>query len=276
MTIDREWADAIQAYLLAQRAAGKFDTTIRSERERLTHMARRIGVGPWAVTGELLVEWAGGQDWAQETRRGRYNVYRSFWKWAKRTGRCKRNPAKALAKVQAGEPNPQPVPPLVYRKALRKATERERIWLELAHDHGLRRGEIAVLHSDDVFQDLVGYSLLVHGKGGKKRVIPLTPSMTLTLLALPEGWAFPGSIDGHISPRWIGKRITTLLDGPWTIHKLRHSAATAFWTEGDLATAQKLLGHRSPATTMRYVKVPDEMLRTTVNRAREARLPVPA
>ena len=262
--ITPEWHDAIDAYLVSQRAAGAKPSTTNSRRQHLQHLARRVGGDPWALTAESLVEYAGSQVWAQETRRGRGNTFRSFWLWGKATKRCRKNISKVLPKTRAGEPDPRPVPDRVYRKALMRATTRERLWMELAHDHGLRRCEVALVHSDDITEDLVGHSLLVHGKGSKKRVVPLTPSMARSLLELEEGWAFPGDDEGHLSPRWIGKNVAELLGGGWTMHKLRHTAGTAFYLHGDLAIAQKLLGHASPATTLVYVKLPDDRLRATV------------
>lgn len=264
MTISLEWRTAIDDYLLAQRAAGKQTTTIGSRRQHLQHLARRTTLDPWSMTGEDLVSWCGEQQWAPETRRGRGNTFRSFWSWAKRTKRCRHNAGKALAKLKGGQPDPRPVPDRVYRKALMKADVDETIWMELAHDHGLRRCEIALVHSDDLIEDLVGHSLLVHGKGAKKRIVPLTPGMARKLRDRSKGHAFPGDVDGHLSPRWIGKRIAYLLDGDWTLHKLRHAAGTNFYLHGDIVIAQKLLGHASPATTLVYVKVPDERLRDTV------------
>lgn len=104
----------------------------------------------------------------------------------------------------------------------------------------------------------------MHGKGSKDRTVPLTPTVARRLMELPDGWAFPGDLDGHLSPRWIGHIVTDLLGGDWTMHKLRHSAGTNFYLHGDLAIAQRLLGHASPATTMIYVKLPDDRLRATV------------
>lgn len=264
MTISPAWRCAIDDYLTSQRAGGAKTTTINSRRQHLQHLARRIETGPWEMTADQLVTWTGCQTWAQETRRGRGNTFRSFWHWGKHSKRCRRNIAKHLPKVKPGEAAPRPVPDRVYRKAFMKASSRERIWLELARDHGLRRCEVALVHSDDLVEDLVGWSLRVHGKGSKTRVVPLTPSMAHQLADLPNGWAFPGDDHGHLSPRWIGKRVAQLLDGDWTMHKLRHTAGTGFYMHGDLAIAQKLLGHASPATTLVYVKLPDSRLRETV------------
>lgn len=263
VSISPEWRTAIDDYVTAQRAIGAKRTTVDSRRQHLEHLARRVQASPWTMTGEQLVGYLGVQSWAAETRRGRGNTFRSFWAWAKVTKRGK-NIAKTLPKFKPGEADPRPVPDRVYRKALMRANQRERLWLELAHDLGLRRCEVAVIHRDDVVEDLVGYSLVVHGKGAKRRVVPLTDALAQKLRDLPAGYAFPGEDDGHLSPRWIGKRVAQLLDGDWTMHKLRHSAGTRFYLHGDLPIAQKLLGHASPATTLIYVKLPDERLRATV------------
>jgi integrase len=54
----------------------------------------------------------------------------------------------------------------------------------------------------------------------------------------------------------------------WTIHKLRHRAATRFYdVERDIAATQDFLGHASPATTRAYVAVPTDRIRATVKAA---------
>lgn len=57
--------------------------------------------------------------------------------------------------------------------ALRKATDGERLMLRLGAECGLRRFEIAKVHSRDVMRDLVGWSLVVVGKGDKQRIVPI-------------------------------------------------------------------------------------------------------
>ncbi|MFT3873414.1 MAG: tyrosine-type recombinase/integrase [Nocardioides sp.] len=132
---------------------------------------------------------------------------------------------------------------------------RERRILRMAVELGMRRAEIAVGHSDDLVQDLTGWSIVAHGKGGKDRVLPLPESLAADLCALPAGWMFPGQVDGHLSPRWVGKLATRLLPGEWTLHSLRHRFADRAWeaSDHDVFAVQDLLGHASPVTTRRYV-----------------------
>jgi integrase/recombinase XerC len=95
---------------------------------------------------------------------------------------------------------------------------------------------------------LLGYGLLVHGKGGKKRMVGLPVDGTLGLelarMARQDpGYLFPGKIDGHLSASWVGRIVSRWLDGPWTMHTLRHFFATTTF-----AKSKNLLAvHRHPA-----------------------------
>jgi len=266
MTIPAPWATAIHEYLAAQRDAGRPETTIAARRQHLEHLARRVHTDPWRLTGPELRDYTRAQPWMPETRRGRRTTFLSFWRWAVAEGHTLENPATILPPVAASSPNPRPAPDDVYRLALARATDLERIMLRLAADCGLRRAEVARVHSRDLMQDLIGWSLTVHGKGGRVRVVPLTDRLARDLLALGPGYAFPGADNGHLSPRWIGRRISRLLGPDWTMHKLRHRAATRVYqaSAGDTFIVQELLGHASPATTRRYVRVPSTAIRAAV------------
>ncbi|WP_295012476.1 tyrosine recombinase XerC [uncultured Microbacterium sp.] len=266
------WAEAISAYGVWMIAKDRSRATVRARKEQLEHMARRIGVGPWEVTITTLLAYVAAQSWMTETRRGRYAGYREFWKWARKVGLTDANPAKHLPKVKPSEPNPDPVPPGAYAEALRHADDRTALMLRLAHDAGMRRAEIAQVHSDDIREDLLGWSLLVHGKGGKQRMMPLTPRLALDLRTRAasaetvDGWLFAGRIDGHLSPRRVGELLEEALPGGWTGHKLRHSFGSNVHeaTDGDTLTTQNLLGHANPNTTTRYVRPHDHRLRAAV------------
>lgn len=266
VNIPTAWGAAIAGFLGSQRAAGLPETTIYTRRQHLEHLARRIGTDdPWTTTGRQLVEWAGTQTWARETRRGRRTTFRAFWLYGVDGGFTTTNAALSLPRVKPAPPMPHPTPDTVFQTAMRRADERERLMLRLAADCGMRRGEIAVAHTDDVYEDMLGWTLIVHGKGGKRRAVPLTSGFAAVLRSQPYGYLFPGDEDGHLSPRWVGKLITRLLDGDWTIHSLRHRfAARAHRVNRDLAVVQDLLGHASPATTRIYVATDDSDRRRTI------------
>lgn len=262
-----DWVSIVDRYLANLRAGGYPSTTVETRRQHLHFMARRIGVGPLRVTPELLVEWCAAQEWAPESRRGRSNTFKSFWRWAEQVGHMP-DASVQLPRVRASAGIPRPAPDRVYMRAIMRSDVRTRLILRLAAECGLRRAEIALIHSDDLVDDLVGHSLLVHGKGGKERIVPLTPGIARELLDLDYGWVFPGAIDGHLSPRRVGELATDALDGAWTLHTLRHRFATrTYQIDYDVFAVQELLGHASAETTRRYVQRDRSRLRDLVVRA---------
>lgn len=265
--VPAEWAMIIDRYLASLRAGGHPDTTVDTRRQHLHFLARRIGVPPSAVSPDLLVDWCAQQTWAQESRRGRQNTFKGFWRWAARA-QLLEDVTVDLPRVRAAAGIPRPAPDRVYMKAIMRSDVRTRLILRLAAECGLRRGEIAQIHSDDMIDDFVGWSLLVKGKGGRQRVVPLTPGIAAELLALDEGYVFPGQIDGHLSPRRVGELATAALDGEWTLHTLRHRFATrTYQIDYDVFSVQQLLGHASAETTRRYVQTDRSRLRALVERA---------
>lgn len=249
------WRVAIKAWEEAARAGGAPATTLRTRREHLNLLARSIGVGPWSVTEDQLRAWFTGRDWAPNTYRSRRTTFRAFYSWAVQVGHLPASPAHSVPPGDVPTPLPRPVPDRHYTAALRAAKPRERLMLRLAAEYGLRRAEVAVVDPHrDTFEDLMGWSLIVHGKGGKERHVPLLPDMARELRALGPGYAFPGEDDGHLSPRWVGTLIGRLLPEGYTMHKLRHRAGTLWHDEiGDIAVVQDLLGHADPKTTRMYV-----------------------
>lgn len=250
---------------MSLRAGGRAETTIRTRRDHVERAGRALGGSPWDVTGEDLVAYVGSQVWARETRRSVRASLRGFYGWAAAGGFVAVDPALALPKVRPGEPRPRPAPEAAYRGALAGADPRCRLILRLAAETGLRRGEIARVAVEDLVEDLLGWSLVVHGKGGKVRVVPLPVHLALELRAAGSGFVFPGRDGGHLSPRWVGKLVSRVMPAGWTVHTLRHRFATrAYQVDRDLLAVQTLLGHSSPETTRRYVATDQDRLRRTV------------
>lgn len=278
--IPSEWSDIIRGYLVAQSAAGRPRTTVATRRGHLARMARELHAPPAAVTADMLVDWFGSDTnthWATETRRGYRNTIRGFFQWAYRDGRLTADLSEALEKVKASKPSPRPAPDTVWTSALLAADRRVTVMLRLAAEGGLRRGEVARVHTTDLTYSVQGAQLLVHGKGDKLRIIPINDGLA-ALIDLgaaghtpgtsPNGWLFPGADDGHLSPRWVGKLCTKVMPGIWTMHKLRHRfAAKVYRGSRNLRALQVLLGHESVATTEIYTPVDDDEIRAAMQTA---------
>lgn len=264
--LTKEWQEAIEGFLAHERAAGRRTNTNNARREHLNHLARRVTVGPWRVTGDILIDYLSAQDWAVETRRGRRTSLHKFYAWGIYRGFVELNPADNAPKVRMEKGKARPAPDQVYREALMAATPRERLMLRLAAETGLRRAEVAQVHTRDVMEDLVGRSLIVHGKGGRTRIVPLPDSLGRHLAFADPGYIFPGDDNGHLSPRYVGKLIRDVLPGEWTMHTLRHRFATRLYAHTrDILLVQEAMGHASPSTTRIYVPYSHERGRAAIN-----------
>lgn len=253
-------------------ASGSPLTTINTRATHLARIARALDpITPADVTTDDLLDYLAVQDWKAETRRGVRQTLRTFYRWAGETGRIDNDPAAPLPRVKSSPPLPRPVTEDAYRFALALADDREQLALRLAAEMGLRRAEVAGIHSRDIVDTETGRALVVHGKGDKRRILPLPDGIGRDLATRPPGYVFTNGNGGHLSPRWVGTLVRRLLPQGTTMHQLRHRFATlAYQTTRDLITVQQVLGHASPATTQRYVAVSDDQARDLMNRVSHA------
>lgn len=273
-----EWRTAIAEWERWARLYKRYpETTIRTRRDHLQLLAKSVSTGPWDLTEAELLTWFEGRDWATNTYLSRRTTMRHFFgAWAvEHAEKITRSPARGIPSIPPPPPNPMPAPDRVYDAALHAADPRLRLMLLLAAGHGLRRGEVAVVRPErDLVEDLQGWSLIVHGKGGKDRLVPLEDETAALLRKAPAGYLFPSRNDPEtpLTARHVGKLVARALEGTWTMHKLRHRAATYFAEDADhdMRVVQDLLGHSNLNTTMLYVPANRDRMRQAVNGRRSS------
>ncbi len=144
---------------------------------------------------------------------------------------------------------------------------RDRAVLLLMYGSGLRIAEALAIRSSD---EPLSNTLLVNGKGGKQRIVPILP-ITRDAVAeyaqscpwplAPDDALFRGIKGGPLSPGMVQKAMAKArhalgLPDTATPHALRHSFATHLLGAGaDLRSLQELLGHASLGSTQIYTKV---------------------
>lgn len=279
------WAPLIDDYLVTLAAVGQRPATIALRRALLCRMTRGLdGVGPIDLTGERLVAWFGRQThWSIETRRSYRATARGFFAWAYKAGRVPAYLGDELPPVRQRKAPPRPAPDHAWRAALEAADARVTLMLRLAGEAGLRRAEVSRVHHRDLVEGDGGWSLLVHGKGDKKRLVPISDSLAEAMRAClfrgnpkkgvdqidsPGGWLFPTGLGGHLTAGQVGKLVAQALPDGWTMHTLRHRFATrAYRGTHNLRAVQVLLGHESVATTERYVGLDDSEIRAAMEAA---------
>ena len=144
---------------------------------------------------------------------------------------------------------------------------RDRAVLLLMYGAGLRIAEALSLAGADL---PLGDTLMVTGKGGKQRVVPILPVVRAAVADYaarspwdlnPQEPLFRGAKGGPLGQGMVQKamaraRIALGLPATATPHALRHSFATHLLGNGaDLRSLQELLGHASLGSTQIYTKV---------------------
>lgn len=257
------WDAPIDNFRVALIAGGRSIESVKLRVRWVRHFARDVDVPPWDVDDMAVVIWSGQNTWAPDTRRSAHQSIRAFYAWALDAGHVDRLPR--IPSVRQSAPSPHPADARAVDMALESDDPRVALMVRLAVEAGLRRGEVARAHSRDLVGDLLGRSLIVHGKGGKQRIVPLTDDLAEAVANQGAGWLFPGGDHGHLSAPWVGRLVGRALPAGVTMHALRHRfASTAYAETMNLVGVQRLLGHASPAVTLRYVAVPDASLRQVV------------
>jgi site-specific recombinase XerD len=256
------WRKSINGWTDTLRAAGLSAQTIKSRRYKMVHLATLLmPSGPEDVTTEQIVQAFARQQWKPETRKAYRNTISSFFRWLHKSGRRSDDPSLDVPRVKKPHAHPRPCPDRYIAAAMKMATTSERLMIRLGAECGLRRGEIARVHSDDVVADSAGRSLIVRGKGDKQRIVPL-PDDLADIIMDARGYLFPGRFVGHVEESYIGDHISHLLPDGYAAHTLRHRfATTAYAATHDLFVVAELLGHESVETTEHYVAMPDGRLR---------------
>ena len=214
-----------------------------------------------------LAAWLAGQGWAAETLRSYRSAVRTFYAWCVDAGHLDVDPARRLRPVRPTVPAPRAAAEPVIDGALARATPRVRLMLLLASRCGLRRGEIAAVHTRDVEPDPSGWSLRVNGKGGRIRTVPMPAIVAAAVSSSDPGWLFPNGLGGHLTPAHVGKLMRRAL-GTATAHQLRHRYATTIYRRtGKVEAVRQLLGHASLVTTQRYIAVDQAELRAVAESA---------
>lgn len=145
---------------------------------------------------------------------------------------------------------------------------RDHAILMLLYGCGIRISEALTITVDDFHRD--DTMLVIQGKGGKERVVPLLPivhnAIKIYIEHYPstlnsQDFIFRGVQGKPLNPGVLRKKIKLLrntvgLSSFTSPHSFRHSFATHLLNRGvDIRVLQELLGHSSLSATDRYTKV---------------------
>jgi len=295
-------AQAIDAYLLRlQTERGCSPRTIDGYRRELTLLAGLVGGRAWSDIAEPEVRrWvaaASREGLAATSIARRLSAWRGFFDWLAADGGLATNPARGVRAPRRPRRLPKALSPDIAMRMVEPPAAdaapapaadferlRDQAIVELLYSSGLRLSELIGLdavyvetqvHRSRGWLSRAEAEVLVSGKGGKRRTVPVGAPALAALdawLACRRDWLalHPGA-DPHAlflssrGPR-LGARAVQRLIARIAIergvpsqvhpHVLRHSFAShLLQSSGDLRAVQELLGHASIATTQVYTSL---------------------
>jgi integrase/recombinase XerD len=287
--------------LAAERGAG--ENTLSAYRNDLDDLLAHL-----RTTGRTIIN-ANTEDLraflAKVSRRGlkasslarRLSAVRQLYRFLYAEGQRSEDPAAVLEGPKRARPLPKVLSIAdvdALLKQARAASENEKqapserlrgarllCLLEVVYATGLRVSELVALPASAARKDQ--RMLIVRGKGGKERLVPLNAqakramSEYLELSAATERdakskWLFPSfGEQGHLTRQHFARELKALGQAcgirPERLspHVLRHAFASHLLHNGaDLRVVQTLLGHADISTTQIYTHVLEERLKTLV------------
>ena len=215
-------------------------------------------------------------------RKARYindllKVFKTFFNYMKKEGHIKERPTANIKnmkqpKVKILTFNSSEVRKLLnYYNGKTFLDIRNRTMLALFFDTGMRLSEVITMEQNQIHEDFI----LVHGKGAKERVVPVSPYLAKLLLhytaareynfegaKLPEKYYFVSRTGKKLTPEAITKFLKKAAKDVGvndqirvSPHTLRHTFAHMQLKNGlDLYTLSRVMGHENVAITQRYLE----------------------
>lgn len=238
---------------------GRLDGLTLSFGHRPLHHLNRRAIDRWLMTiGHL----------AKSSQSSYLASVRTFTGWLVLDGVIPRDPCLGVESIRRPRSVPRAQPPTAIAAVLDAcADDRDRAIVWLMVGCGLRRAEVAGARWDDY--DHEGQTLLVRGKGGHERILPVPLPVSLALTRVrARGASGPiirsQSHTRQMSVGWVGARMTALMwaaglkQAPYdgiSGHALRHTAASDVLDQcHDLRVVQEMLGHQHLTSTAIYLR----------------------
>lgn len=262
--------ELVRLYIRERATAGELcPVTVPSLRRTLLRFAHHADVPPGQLTLGHVAVFLSSCQVAASTRRQRFCTIRTFCGWLVERGHLAHNPTAKMKAPRQPRPVPRAYRPRTVARLLEVCPDaRARLICLLEVQEGLRACEVARLEVGDV--DFAERLILVRGKGGRERILPLSDETWDALEDyLREHPARPGLLIRsyndpaagicaayvvHMMGRWLRDAGVARGGG----HGLRHTMATQLLRGGaDVRDVQMALGHASLSSTSVYLPFSD-------------------
>jgi len=204
----------------------------------------RYTIQRWERSGLPAIDYLATIEVAPGTRALRAHILKRYLAWeAQRIGH-----QSELADVRFRTPPPTPERPFSHAEVdalLAASKPLERAVIVCLLGLGVRASELAGIRTEDID----GETVIIHGKGGKSRVLAATGLVGPLRAIVEAGLDYQGI---YRTMRRVGRRAGVANCHP---HRCRHSFANNFLSAGgDFGNLRLLLGHSSWEMTARYCR----------------------
>ncbi|WP_425450288.1 site-specific tyrosine recombinase XerD [Virgifigura deserti] len=289
----------LQAFLemlVAERnAAANTVEAYRRDLENFTGFLARRGTRPETADGEAISAYLAQMSragMAPRTTARHLSAIRQYYRFLVGDGVRVDDPSALIDSPRQGRPLPKlltehEVDRLLTAARSRKGADGTRLaaLVEMLYATGLRASELIALPLAAVLRDT--RVLMVRGKGGKERIVPLSEPARDALARylerraefLPKNgrrkesiWLFPSyGGSGHLTRHRLAQLLKELAieakiyPSKVSPHILRHAFASHLLDHGaDLRSVQQMLGHADISTTQIYTHVASERMKALV------------
>lgn len=264
--------DLARVYLAERSAAGELGrATLPTVRWTLRHFCWFVGdTAPEDLTARHVEEYLASINVARSTARQRFSQLRQFSRWLVRRGHLAVDMTAELRSPRQPRAVPRGYQRAVVDQLLAVAPDaRARLIILLEVQEGLRACEVARLELGDI--DFADRTVLVHGKGSRERLLPVSAQTWEALEAyLAERGVKAGHLVRSYNEPWKGisaAHVQHLVQGWLRLvgirsgggHGLRHTMATTLLRDqgADVRDVQLALGHASLQSTSVYLPFSD-------------------
>lgn len=259
----QEWVPLLDQWVKYLRIRGCTPATIENWWYNVSRLALILNKPVYQISDEDIIDYMDRGLSANGIRNNR-NAFNSFFDYLITAGLREDNPLAALPKVKRDKHKMRPASRQQVEKGLRDPDPTARLMVMMLADLGVRRSELAQIRKEDLIQEDKYTTIIIHGKGDKDRILPLSQRLQQILTAMPDGYLFPGRFHGHVHPDTVYRYVKRATGA--TPHAIRHRFATDLWhATGDAVKVQGMLGHESLATTQAYIYSTQDDLKQAVD-----------